>query len=53
MRILVVEDEISLAELIEDRLKSEKYTVDLSFNGEDGLYNALMGIYDLIMKKMC
>lgn len=49
MRILVVEDEVSLAELIEDRLKSEKYTVDLSFNGEDGLYNALMGIYDLII----
>ena len=49
MRILVVEDEVSLAELIEDRLKSEKYTVDLSFDGEDGLYNALMGIYDLII----
>lgn len=49
MRILVVEDEVSLAELILDRLKSEKYTVDLSFDGEDGLYNALMGIYDLII----
>ena len=49
MRILVVEDEVSLAELIENRLKCEKYTVDLSFDGEDGLYNALLGIYDLII----
>ena len=49
MRILIVEDEVSLAELVANRLKKEKYTVDISNDGEDGLYNALMDIYDLIL----
>ncbi|MBO4921704.1 MAG: response regulator transcription factor [Lachnospiraceae bacterium] len=49
MRILVVEDEHSLAELVADRLKRDRYTVDISYDGEDGLDNALSGIYDLII----
>ncbi len=49
MRILIVEDEQSLAQLICDRLKKEKYTVDVSYDGEEGLCNALSGIYDLII----
>ena len=49
MRVLVVEDEYALAELIENRLKKEKYSVDVSTDGEDGLYNALTDIYDLIV----
>ena len=49
MRILIVEDEYSLADLIATRLKKEKYTVDISLDGEDGLYNALNDIYDLII----
>lgn len=49
MRILIVEDEESLAELVANRLKKEKYIVDVSNDGEDGLYNALMNIYDLII----
>ena len=49
MRILIVEDEEKLAELVKDRLKKEKYSVDVSLDGEDGLYNALMDIYDLII----
>ncbi|MBO5609475.1 MAG: response regulator transcription factor [Eubacterium sp.] len=49
MRILVVEDEYSLAELVAERLKKERYTVDVSNDGEEGLYNALSGIYDLII----
>jgi len=49
MRILLVEDEYSLATLIANRLKQEKYTVDVSLDGEDGLYNALTDIYDLII----
>ena len=49
MRILIVEDEKSLAELVMARLKKEKYIVDVSLDGEDGLYNALMDIYDLII----
>lgn len=49
MRILIVEDEESLAELVANRLKKEKYIVDVSFDGEEGLYNALENIYDLII----
>ncbi len=49
MRILLVEDEHSLADLVADRLKKEKYVVDVSYDGEEGLYNALTGIYDLIL----
>lgn len=49
MRILIVEDEKSLAQLISDRLKKDRYTVDISNDGEEGLYNALSGIYDLII----
>ena len=49
MRILIVEDERSLADVVASRLKKEKYSVDVSFNGEDGLDNALTNIYDLII----
>lgn len=49
MKILIVEDEKSLAELVRDRLKKEKYETDISYDGEEGLYNALSGAYDLIL----
>jgi len=49
MRILIVEDEFKLADLISARLEKEKYTVDISLDGESGLDNALTGIYDLII----
>ena len=49
MRILVVEDEFSLADIIQSKLKKEKYSIDISLNGEDGLDKALSDIYDLIV----
>ena len=49
MRILVVEDEKALSELIKDALKREKYNVDVSNDGESGLDNALSDIYDLVI----
>ena len=49
MRILIVEDEESLAELVANRIKKEKYTVDIANDGEEGLYNALEDLYDLII----
>ncbi|MCR4750230.1 MAG: response regulator transcription factor [Lachnospiraceae bacterium] len=49
MRILIVEDERSLAQIVANRLKKEKYSVDIVYDGEEGLYNALEGIYDLIL----
>ena len=49
MRILIVEDEVSLAKLVADRLQRDHYTVDISNDGEAGLDNALSGMYDLII----
>ena len=49
MRILVVEDEESLADLVKTRLTKEKFLVDVSLDGEEGLYNALSDIYDLVI----
>ena len=49
MRILVVEDEESIADIIATKLRKEKYEVDTSYDGEDGLYNALSNVYDLII----
>lgn len=49
MRILIIEDEPSLTDVLESRLKKEKYIIDVSHDGEDGLLLALTGIYDLII----
>ena len=49
MRILVVEDEEAIADVIATKLQAEKYEVDISFDGEDGLYNAMTNVYDLII----
>lgn len=49
MRILVIEDEETLARLIESRLKRENYDVDVALDGDTGLMEALRGIYDLII----
>lgn len=49
MKILIIEDEYSLAEVIAIKLKEEKYSVDICTDGEEGLYYALKNIYDLIL----
>lgn len=49
MRILVVEDEIGLAEAIGAILKKEHYEVDISNDGQSGLENALTDVYDCIV----
>jgi DNA-binding response OmpR family regulator len=52
MRVLVVEDEVSLAETIRDGLGAEGFTVDLVHNGVDGLWIATespYGAYDVIV----
>lgn len=49
MRILIIEDEASLADVIAARLQQENFTADICLNGSDGLFNALSGIYDLII----
>lgn len=49
MRVLIIEDEYNLADVISDSLKKEKYQVDIRCDGEEGYYDALTGIYDLII----
>lgn len=49
MRILIIEDEFNLADVIATRLKKEQYAVDIFTDGEEGLDNALTDIYDLII----
>ena len=49
MRILIIEDEYRLAEIISESLKKEKYLVDIRTDGEEGYFDASSGIYDLII----
>ena len=49
MKVLLVEDEKYLAEAIAEVLKKKNYDIDLSYDGEDGLDNALSGVYDIVL----
>lgn len=49
MRILIVEDEVNLAEALSQILKKNNYSVDIVHDGQAGLDNALAGIYDLLL----
>jgi DNA-binding response OmpR family regulator len=49
MKVLMVEDERYLAEAVAQILKKHNYDVDLAYDGEDGLDNALSGVYDVIL----
>lgn len=49
MRILVVEDEAKMASFIKRGLEEEGSAVDVSSDGQDGLYRASTGSYDLII----
>ena len=49
MKILVVEDEVQLADTLAEILKRNKYNVDTVFDGDDGLEYARTGIYDCIL----
>ena len=49
MRLLVVEDEVRLCDMIKARLEKEKYTVDTTYDGEEGLYMIESNIYDLVI----
>ena len=49
MRILIVEDEFKIADVIASRLRNEQYIVDVYVDGEEGLDNALTNIYDLVV----
>jgi len=49
MRILIVEDEIALSNVLTEILKKNNYAVDAVYDGIDGLDYGLSGVYDLIL----
>ena len=49
MRVLIVEDEVRLADTLRDLLELNGYTADVCHDGESGLDNALSGIYDVVL----
>ena len=49
MKVLIIEDEYSLADAIAETLKNDNYNIQIETNGEDGENEALTGNYDLIL----
>ncbi len=49
MRILVVEDEKKVSTFIQRGLEEEGFTVDLAFDGEEGIHKAEVLAYDVIL----
>ncbi len=49
MKLLVVEDEVQLADALSEILRRNMYSVDTVYNGIDGLDDALTGVYDCII----
>ena len=49
MHILIVEDELRLADTLKELLISQKHSVDAVYDGADGLYYAVNGKYDAIV----
>lgn len=48
-QILIIEDDINIAELEKDYLQLNGYKVEIAQDGEIGLKKALLGVYDLII----
>lgn len=49
MKLLIVEDEMQLADALTEILRRNMYNVDTVYDGIDGLDNALTGVYDGII----
>ena len=49
MRILVVDDEVKVGGFLKQGLEEEGHTVDLAYDGEEGLARALAGGYELLI----
>ena len=49
MRLLIVEDEVALAEALVQIFGKNKYIADACYDGVSGLDNALTDIYDVII----
>jgi len=48
-KILVVDDDLDMCQIISDILKEEGYSVNSSYNGEDALMKIKKNHYDLIV----
>ena len=48
-KILIIEDDISIAELQRDYLEIDGFEVDIALTGEEGLHKALHDQVDLIL----
>lgn len=49
MKILIIEDEYSLADAVAETLKKENFQVEIITDGKQGEYEALTNVYDLIL----
>ncbi len=49
MNVLIIEDEVGLAEAVAAILRSERYQTDIANDGQTGLKMALTGEYDCIL----
>lgn len=49
MKVLVVDDEIKLADAVGELLRRNKFVVDVVYDGEDGYFYAKKGDYDVIL----
>lgn len=49
MKILIVEDEVRLADALGEIMRGEKYMADVVYDGRDGFDYALIGNYDVIV----
>ena len=49
MRLLLVEDDVSIARFVRKGLAEQSYAVDVATSGEEALYNVSIGVYDGII----
>lgn len=48
-RILLIEDDITICEMVENYLKKEGFQITVAFNGEEGLEKFLQNSFDLVL----
>jgi two-component system, OmpR family, response regulator len=49
MKVLLVEDDVKIATAVQRGLTAEGYVVEVAFDGDDGLWRATEGAYDLVI----
>ena len=49
MKLLLVEDDMKIAAAVQRGLEAEGFTVEVAHDGDDGLWRASEGSYDLIV----